>query len=181
MPIWEPCGAGVGRAPPGTALAALRIACGDAIDCLPCCDDERMSENDELRAHVLKAFGLKPWDITSAVRPPLRVRLWRKVTFARRRGKVIDWSSYEAAEAEMLARDAEYRAALPGRMAEIADQLSEGLPDGMRFEWGPAGELRHPVRRLPHRRDGYPPFLGVGQPADHRGGGGHVSRRSPDG
>ena len=94
-----------------------------------------MSENDDLQAQILRAFGLHPWDITSAVRPPLRVRLWRAVTFARRRGKVIDWSSYEAAEAEARAAEAEYLAALPGRMAEIADRLSEGLPDGMRFEW----------------------------------------------
>lgn len=86
-------------------------------------------------ADILKAFGLKPWDITSAVRPPLRVRLWRAVTFARRRGKVIDWSSYEAAETEARAAEAEYLSALPGRMQEIADRLSEGLPGGMRFEW----------------------------------------------
>jgi hypothetical protein len=99
-----------------------------------------MSEDNEPQAQVLRAFGLKPWDITSAVRPPLRVRFWRAVTFARRRGKVIDWSSYEAAEAEHLVAETEYRTALPARMAEIADMLSEGLPDGMRFEWGADGE-----------------------------------------
>ena len=98
-----------------------------------------MSDGDDLQAQILRAYGLKPWDITSAVRPPLRVRLWRKVTFARRRGKVIDWSSYEAAEAEAKAAEAEYLAAQPDRMAEIADRLSEGLPEGMRFGWdGPA-------------------------------------------
>lgn len=99
-----------------------------------------MSEDDEPRAQVLRAFGLKPWDITSAVRPPLRIRLWRAVTFARRRGKVIDWTSYEAAEAECLVAETEYRVALPSRIAEIAEQLSEGLPDGMRFEWRADGE-----------------------------------------
>jgi hypothetical protein len=96
---------------------------------------EAVSENDEMQAQILRAFGLHPWDVTSAVRPPLRVRLWRAVTFARRRGKVIDWSSYEAAEAEARDREQAYLEALPGRMAEIAERLSEGLPDGMRFEW----------------------------------------------
>jgi hypothetical protein len=94
-----------------------------------------MSGEDDLQAQILAAFGLKPWDITSAIRPPIRVRLWRAVTFARRRGKVIDWRSYEAAEAERLAGEAEYLSALPGRMAEIAEYLSGGLPDGLRFEW----------------------------------------------
>lgn len=91
--------------------------------------------DDEMKAQILRAYGLHPWDITSAVRPPLRVRLWRAVTFARRRGKVIDWGPYEAAEAEWLAEEAEYRANLPGRMVEIAERLSAGLPDGMRVEW----------------------------------------------
>jgi hypothetical protein len=94
-----------------------------------------VSENDDLQAHILKAFGLHPWDITSAVRPPLRIRLWRAVTFARRRGKAVDWRKYEAAEAEMLAREAEFEASLPSRMQEVADLISEELPDGMRFEW----------------------------------------------
>jgi hypothetical protein len=97
-----------------------------------------MSEDDELQAHILRAFGLKPWDITSAVRPPLRVRLWRAVTFARRRGKVIDWRSYEAAEAEAHARDEAYAAEIPVRFEDIAGRLSEGLPEGYRFVLGPA-------------------------------------------
>lgn len=99
-----------------------------------------MSEDNESQAQVLRAFGLKPWDITSAIRPPLRDRFWRAVTFARRRGKVIDWGPYEAAEAQYLVAETEYRVALPGRMAEIAEQLSEGLPDGLRFEWSTDGE-----------------------------------------
>ena len=36
---------------------------------------------------------------------------------------------------ELHITEAEYIAALPGRMQEIADQLSECLPEGMRFEW----------------------------------------------
>lgn len=39
------------------------------------------------------------------------------------------------ARAAMLAAEEEYTDALAGRMAEIAEQLSEVLPDGMRFEW----------------------------------------------
>lgn len=61
--------------------------------------------DDELRKQVLGAFGLKPWDITSAVRPPWRVRIWRRLTFAYRRGKAIDWRSHEAAEAEVATHD----------------------------------------------------------------------------
>ncbi len=99
---------------------------------------------DEPQAQILRAFGLKPWDITSAIRPPLRVRFWRAVTFARRRGKVIDWSSYEAAEAEHLVVETEYRVALPARAQEIADLINEQfaglLPDGMRFEWAPTDD-----------------------------------------
>lgn len=100
-----------------------------------------MSEHDEMaaaiQADILRAFGLKPWDITATVRPPVRVRLWRAVTFARRRGRIIDWKPYEAAEAQMRAADEAYKAALPGRLQDIADDLSEVLPDGMRFEWAP--------------------------------------------
>ena len=96
-----------------------------------------MSDNGEfsahLRARTLEAFGLKPHDI--GVAPvPWHVRLWRAATFAYRRGKAIDWRSYNAAEAEARTRQEAYKAALPGRMDEITDQLSECLPDGMRFE-----------------------------------------------
>lgn len=55
-------------------------------------EDEAFAE--QLREQTLKAFGLKPWDITGAVRPPWRVRFWRAVTFAKRRGKVIDWDRF---------------------------------------------------------------------------------------
>ena len=44
-----------------------------------------------------------------------------------------------AASSEMDRREAAYVAALPGRVADIADDLSALLPEGMRFEWGPAG------------------------------------------
>lgn len=98
-----------------------------------------MSDGD-LQAQILGAYGLKPWDITSAVRPPWRVRAWRRVTFARRRGKVIDWRSYEAAEAGARAAEAGLVAALPGRVRESAADLSALLPEGMRFEWRADGD-----------------------------------------
>jgi hypothetical protein len=88
-----------------------------------------------LQSQVLAAFDLKPWD--AGLTPvPLRVRIWRAVTFAYRRGKAIDWRSYNAAEAEHRAREQAYVDALPDRVQEIADHLSEMLPDGMRFEFG---------------------------------------------
>jgi hypothetical protein len=90
----------------------------------------------QLRSQVLDAFGLKPWKIGLAP-VPLRVRVWRAVTFAYRRGRAVDWSSYNAAEAEYRERQEAFRAALPGRMQEVADKLSELLPEGMRFEYGP--------------------------------------------
>ena len=99
-----------------------------------------MSSSDEeefaagLQAQVLAAFGLEPRDAGLAP-VPRRVRIWRAVTFAYRRGKAIDWRSYNAAEAEYRAREQAYADALPGRMQEIAGQLSGMLPEGMRFEW----------------------------------------------
>jgi hypothetical protein len=99
----------------------------------------RVDEQDELTAQVLGAYGLKPWDAGLAP-VPLRVRIWRAVTFARRRGQVIDWRSYNAAEAEARAAEAAFIAALPGRAQEIADHFSAGLPDGLRFEWVTDGE-----------------------------------------
>jgi hypothetical protein len=93
--------------------------------------------DDELQAHILAAFGLKPWDITASVRPPLRIRFWRAVTFARRRSKVIDWQLYEEVEAELRARDEAFKADLPRRKQELAGEFSDMLPDGMRFEWAP--------------------------------------------
>jgi hypothetical protein len=96
-------------------------------------DEDRLAAR--LREQVLDAFGLEAWD--AGLSPaPLRVRIWRKVTFAYRRGKAIDWRSYNAAEAEYRAREEAFKAELPGRAQEVADQLSELLPDGMRFEWG---------------------------------------------
>lgn len=88
-----------------------------------------------LRDVILGAFGIKHEYDIGTVPVPWRVRFWRRLTFAYRRGKAVDWRSYNAAETEARRRDEAYRAALPGRMQEIADQLSEGLPDGMRFEW----------------------------------------------
>ena len=91
-----------------------------------------------LQSQVLAAFGLKPWQ-AGLEPPPLRIRFWRAVTFAYRRGKAIDWRSYNAAEAEYRAQMEAYAAGLPGRAQEIADELSGMLPDGMRFEWTAGG------------------------------------------
>lgn len=96
--------------------------------------------DDDFAAHVqaatLRAFGLKARDAGLAP-VPLRVRMWRRLTFSYRRGKAIDWRSYNAAEAEYHARQEAFAEALPGRMQEIAGQVSEGLPEGLRFEWEP--------------------------------------------
>ncbi len=47
-----------------------------------------------------------------------------------------------AATTQAQREEAAYAAALPGRMADIEDLSNEGcaglLPEGMRFEWGPA-------------------------------------------
>ena len=62
-----------------------------------------VSEDEAFAAHVqaatLRAFGLEAWDAGLAP-VPLRVRFWRRLTFAYRRGKAVDWTSYNAAEAE---------------------------------------------------------------------------------
>lgn len=92
-------------------------------------------EADWVRSQVLAAFGLKEWQIGAAP-VPWYARIWRAVTFAYRRGKAVDWRSYNAAEAEYRAREQAYVAALPGRAQEIADQFSGMLPEDMRFEWG---------------------------------------------
>ena len=91
-------------------------------------------EADWARSQVLAAVGLKEWQIGAAP-VPWYARIWRAVTFAYRRGKAVDWRSYNAAEAEYRAREQAYVAALPGRAQEIADQFSGTLPDGLRFEW----------------------------------------------
>ena len=96
--------------------------------------EERDEFADQIRAQTLAAFGLEEYDIGMAP-VPLHVRIWRAVTFAYRRGRAIDWRSYNAAEAAFRAEQDAYVAALPVRMQEIAGQLSEALPDGLRFEW----------------------------------------------
>ena len=93
-----------------------------------------MSESDEIRADILRAFGLKPRDVGAAP-VPLRIRIWRAVTFAYRRGRAVDWRSYNLADADYQARQEAYIAALPRREQAVADMLSDLLPDGMRFEW----------------------------------------------
>lgn len=87
-----------------------------------------------LRSQILSMLDVKPWD--AGLEPvPLRIRLWRAVTFSYRRGRAVDWRSWNAAETELRARQQAFADALPGRAQEIADQLSGILPDGMRFEW----------------------------------------------
>lgn len=53
-----------------------------------------------------------------------------------------DVVSLMAATTPAQREEAAYAAALPGRMADIADLINDGcgdlLPEGMRFEWGPA-------------------------------------------
>lgn len=100
--------------------------------------DDDGGTSERIKAETLRAFGLKPWDTGGPV--PLRVRFWRAVTFAHRRGRAVDWRSYEAAEVQHRAAREAYAAGLPERAQEIAAGLSEGLPDGLRFEWAPDGE-----------------------------------------
>lgn len=44
-------------------------------------------------------------------------------------------AGHMAASTGMNHREAQYMAALPARMAYLADDLSALLPDGLRFEW----------------------------------------------
>lgn len=92
-------------------------------------------EADWVRSQVLAAFGLKEWQIGAAP-VPWYARIWRAVTFAYRRGKAVDWRSYNAAEAEYRAREQAYVAVVADEVQEIADQFSGMLPEDMRFEWG---------------------------------------------
>ena len=46
-----------------------------------------------------------------------------------------DWITASPPPDSLRLREERYRKALPGRMAEIAAELSEGPPDGMRLEW----------------------------------------------
>jgi hypothetical protein len=102
-----------------------------------------MSSDEEfaelVRVRMLAAFGLKPWEAGLAA-VPLRVRVWRVVTFACRRGRAIDWRSYNRAEETARAADEAYRAALPDRLDAIAEHLTGMLPEGLRFEWTVDGE-----------------------------------------
>jgi hypothetical protein len=49
-----------------------------------------------------------------------------------------EYATYEEAAIAARAFEDAYAANLPHRAQEIADRLSEMLPDGMRFEWRPA-------------------------------------------
>jgi hypothetical protein len=94
-------------------------------------------DDDEMAERVLDSYDLKPWDAGLAP-VPLRVRVWRAITRAYRRGKAVDWRSYNAAEAEARAAEQAYVAALPGRVREAAAEVNwlfeDVLPEGMRFE-----------------------------------------------
>lgn len=101
-----------------------------------------MSDEDEgefaarLQRQTLGAFGLKAWDAGLAP-VPWHVRLWRAVTFARRRGKVspVDWESYNAAEGAFRQERERFEASIYDTAREVGERLSEALPDGLRFEW----------------------------------------------
>jgi hypothetical protein len=84
--------------------------------------DEEEGFAARLQEQTLAAFGLEPWEAGLAPVPPGEVPL-------------IDWESYNAAEAEYRAEMEAFKAALPGRMQEAADRFSDLLPEGMRFEW----------------------------------------------
>lgn len=94
--------------------------------------------SDELAEQILAAYDLKPWDAGLAP-VPLRIRIWRAVTLAYRRGKAINWRSYNAAEAEARVAEAAYISSLPARAADAAAEVNwlmgDVLPDGMSFEW----------------------------------------------
>jgi hypothetical protein len=95
--------------------------------------------DEDIRQRILRAYGLKAWQ--AGVAPvPWPVRLWRAVTFAYRRGKAIDWRSYNAAEKQAREQREAFAAALPERAREIAADLSRLLPDGMTFEWRTRGQ-----------------------------------------
>jgi hypothetical protein len=99
--------------------------------------DEREVFRDQARTGILAAFGLD--------RPPSRrTRLARWLPGRRRMRR--RWLAMERASAEARAREAEFAAALPGRMddvaAEMNDRLSGVLPEGVRFEFA-AREITH--------------------------------------
>jgi hypothetical protein len=56
----------------------------------------------------------------------------------------LDALAFEALWARMRAQQDAVAAALPGRIAEVAGEMNTrfagALPEGMRFEWEPAGE-----------------------------------------
>jgi len=52
----------------------------------------------------------------------------------------LDLLAFEAAWDAVRDQRERMAAALPARAQAIADQLSEGLPEGLRFEWRADGE-----------------------------------------
>ncbi len=69
-----------------------------------------MTAPEPLRRQILDAFGLTEDDVT------------------------IGFESMDAAEVAAHQMEDDYRAALPGRMAEVAAELSAVLPAGLRLE-----------------------------------------------
>jgi hypothetical protein len=73
---------------------------------------------------------------------PLSAELSAQITDALaavERGETVEREDYTqyADEEPRHITEAEYITALPGRAQKIADKLSECLPEGLRFEWGP--------------------------------------------
>lgn len=95
-------------------------------------DDDEISA--QLREHIRAAFSM---DARPAQPPGRLERAWRKVSPKWRRARRIarSFASYDRAHAEFQAEQAAYAAALPGRMNDVAAQVSELLPEGLRFEW----------------------------------------------
>src|SRR5580700_2664193 len=80
--------------------------------------------------------------ILDAYRPSWRWRMWYALTLGqwRHRKQRAALTRLAATEAQAAERETQFRAALPGRMAEITGELNEMLadvlPEGIRFEWG---------------------------------------------
>lgn len=87
---------------------------------------------EQVRADILAAFS------PSQESPRPRFR-WRPVQWWHHRQYKRRLFALERAQIQARAREAEFAAALPGRMDRIAADLNERLagvlPEGMRFEW----------------------------------------------
>lgn len=103
---------------------------------------------EQLRADILATYGIGQQP------PSLRARLtnWWEWPIVQwwwyRQYKRADRRAFamECAQIRARALEAEFRAALPRRMNDVADELDERLADvlrdGMRFEWTKAADER---------------------------------------